>query len=211
MSEKMPAELEPFRKDFERAEKKVSGEIQPGLRGVVLAVLIVALLGSFALPHVGAANGWEVISGSASAQKEAIAFTSEIFLWIALIFGGLLGILTLVTRRWALAWVVSAGTTIGIVFGVLAIWSRQTTSQKLAGPDSSKESLEGAAHLAGPGIGLIVMLILMVVLTYMWLRVVWTKTSLQFAAEQERRQHASDDDDELYNQSRLGRPDRPRE
>ena len=210
MSEKMPAELEPFRKDFERAEKKVAGEIEPGIQGVVLAVLIFALLGSFALPHVGEAKGWEVISGSASAQHEAIAFTSEIFLWIALVFGGLLGILTLVTRRWALAWIVSAGTTIGIVFGVLAIWSRQTTSQKLAGPGSSQEALDGAAHMAGPGIGLIVMLILLILLTYTWLRVVWSKSALQFAAEQARRQHASDDEDELYNQSRLGRPDRPR-
>ena len=210
MIEKMPAELEPFRKDFERAEKKVAGEIQPGMRGVVLAVLILALLGSFALPHVGGAKGWEVISNSPSTQSEAIAFTSQIFLWFALVFGGLLGIVILVTRRWALAWVVSAGTTVGIVFGVLAIWSRQTTSQKLAGPGSSEEALQGAAEMAGPGIGLIIMLVLMMVLTYMWLQVVWTKTSLQFAAEQERRQHAADDEDELYNQSRLGRPDRPR-
>lgn len=210
MSEKMPAELEPFRKDFERAEKKVSGEIDPGMRGVVLAVLIFALLGAFALPHVGGVKGWEVISGSQSADAEAIAFTSEIFLWVALLFGGLLGIVTLLTRRWALAWLVSAGTTIGVVFGVLAIWSRQTTSQKLAGVDSSQAAVEGAAHMSGPGIGLIVMLLLLVVMTYMWLQVVWSKTSLQFAAEQERRQHAAEDEDELYNQSRLGRPDRPR-
>ncbi len=209
MIEKMPAELEPFRKDFQRAEKKVAGEIQPGMRGVVLAVLIFALLGAFALPHVGDAKGWDVISGSASSEEEAVAFTSELFLWFALIFGGLLGIITLVTRRWALAWVVSAGTTVGIVFGVLAIWSRQTTSQALAGVRSSQESLEGAADMAGPGIGLIVMLLLMVVLTYTWLRVVWMKTSLQLAAEEDRRQHAREDEDELYNQSRLGRPDRP--
>lgn len=210
MSDNMPEELEPFRKDFERAEKKVAGEIDPGMRGVVLAVLIVALLGAFALPHVGGANGWEVISGSASADKEAIAFTSEIFLWFALVFGGILGIVTLVTRRWALAWVVSAGTTVAVVFGVLAIWSRQTTSQKLATVGSSSESIEGAAHMAGPGIGLIVMIIILMALTYTWLRVVWSKTALQFAAEQERRQNAADDEDELYNQSRLGRPDRPR-
>lgn len=210
MSDNMPEELEPFRKDFERAEKKVAGEIDPGMHGVVLAVLIVGLLGAFALPHVGDAKGWEVISGSDSAQKEAIAFTSEIFLWFALIFGGLLGIVTLVTRRWALAWVVSAGTTLGVVFGMLAIWSRQTTSQKLAGVGSSPEAVEGATHMAGPGIGLIAMIIILMLLTYFWLRVVWSKTSLQFAAEQERRQHAADDEDELYNQSRLGRPDRPR-
>lgn len=210
MTEKMPPELEPFRKDFEKAEKKVAGEIEPGIRGIVLAVLIFALLGAFALPHVGAAKGWDVISGSASSEAEAVAFTSQLFLWFALVFGGLLGIITLVTRRWALAWVVSAGTTVGIVFGVLAIWSRQTTSQALAGVGSSKEALEGAAHMSGPGIGLIVMLLLMVALTYTWLRVVWSKTSLQFAAEQERRQHAREDEDELYNQSRLGRPDRPR-
>lgn len=209
MSENMPAELEPFRKDFERAEKKVSGEIEPGMRGVVLAVLIFALLGAFALPHVGAAKGWDVLSGGPASEAEAIAFTSKLFVWFSLIFGGLLGIITLITRRWALAWVVATGTTIGILFGVLAIWSRQTTSQALAGVGSSKEALEGAEHMAGPGIGLIVMLILMVVLTYTWLRVVWSKTSLQFAAEQERRQHAHEDEDELYNQSRLGRPDRP--
>ena len=60
--------------------------------------------------------------------------------------------------------------------GLLAVWSRQTAT---------------AGH-PGPGIGLILGWITMMLLAFHWARVVWTRTAVQLAAEAERRQDAAD-------------------
>ena len=51
------------------------------------------------------------------------------------------------------------------------MWSRQTAPEP---------------H-PGPGIGLIIAWITVIVLTYNWARAVWARTALQLAAEEERR------------------------
>lgn len=204
MSDQIPEDLRHFRKDFDKAEKKVAGEIDPGMRSIGIAATILLLLASFLLPHTGSVNGWDVLVGDDAARQEAVAITSKLFVWFALVFGGLTGMLTLLTRRWTLAWVTAAGCALGIFFAVLAIWSRQTPSGVLDAQDAA------LADLSGPGAGIIVGLILLVVLTYLWVGVAWSKTSLQLAAEEERRRHAAEDEDAWINQARLGRPEAPR-
>ncbi|QDQ97637.1 hypothetical protein [Tomitella fengzijianii] len=203
MSDQIPEDLQHFQKDFEKAEKKVAGEIDPGMRSVGIAVAILLLLASFLLPHTGSVNGWDVLVHSDAAQGEAVAITSQLFVWFALVFGALTGMITLLTRRWTLAWVTAAGCAVGIFLGVLAIWSRQTPSGVLNAQDAA------LANLSGPGIGIVVGLILLIVLTYLWVGVAWSKTSLQLAAEEERRQHAAEDEDAWMHQARLGRPETP--
>lgn len=170
--------IEQYRKDIDAAERKVAGEIDPGMRAVVVAVGVLVLLLSFMLPHTGSANGWDVLAGSDTAVAESIALPSRVFVWLAMVFGVVVGVLALVTRRWALAWVASAGCAVASVFGMLAIWSRQTLPATDAG--------------GGPGIGLILGWIAVIVLTFHWLKVVWTRTSVQLAAEQERRQRTAE-------------------
>lgn len=201
MSEQMPEGLQHFQKDFEKVEKKVSGEIDPGMRSVVIAVAILLLLASFLLPHTGSVNGWDVLASDDASHHEAVAITSKLFVWFALVFGGGTGIVTLVTRRWALAWVSAAGCAVGVFLGVMAIWSRQTPSGVLDAQDAA------LANLSGPGAGIFVGLILLIVLTYLWVGVAWSKTSLQLAAEKERRRHAAEDEDAWMKQARLGRPE----
>jgi len=82
--------------------------------------------------------------------------------------------LALLTRRWALAWVALAGSAIADVAGMLAIWSRQTV----------------ATGHPGPGVGLIAAWITIIVLTYQWARIVWSRTIVQLAAEEQRRRVA---------------------
>jgi hypothetical protein len=82
--------------------------------------------------------------------------------------------LALTTRRWALAWVALAGSAIAGAAGLLAIWSRQTV----------------AAGHPGPGVGLIVAWITVLLLTFHWARVVWSRTVVQLAAEEQRRRLA---------------------
>jgi hypothetical protein len=170
MKEEHP-DLEALRAEIESAERRIGREIDPGPRGFVVAILIFVLLGSFILPHTGDVRGWDVLFGTHGAGTAALALPSRVFTWLALVFGVGFSMLALMTRRWALAWVALAGTSIGSVAGLLAVWSRQTV----------------AAGHPGPGVGLIVAWITVILLAFHWARVVWSRTIVQLAAEEQRR------------------------
>ena len=169
-------EFEAYRGELEAAERRVAGEIEPGARGVVVAILVFVLVASFILPHTGAARGVDVLMGDAKAISAGIALPSRIFSWLSLVFGVGFSMLALITRRWTLAWIALAGSAVGSAIGLLAVWSRQTAAE---------------GH-PGPGFGLILAWITMMLLTFHWARVVWTRTAVQLAAESQRRQEAAD-------------------
>jgi len=165
------------RAELEAAEREVASVIDPGARAMFVAIAVLVLLGSFALPHAGAANGWEVLSSAPDAAAEEIGLPSRLFLWFALVFSGLGSILALVTRKWMPAWVALAGSAVTIVFGMLAIWSRQT--------------LPVESSAAGPGFGLLIGWFAVMVIVFHWARVVWSRTSAQLEAEAELRKVAA--------------------
>lgn len=169
------SDFEAYKAELEAAERKVAGEIDPGLRGVVVAVLVFILLLSLVLPHTGGARGIDVLLGDDKAISVGIAVPSRIFTWLALVFGVGFSMLALITRRWTLAWIALAGCAVGVPIGMLAVWSRQTAA-------------EGNP---GPGIGLVIGWITMFLLAFHWARVVWTRTALQLAAEAQRREEAA--------------------
>jgi hypothetical protein len=164
-------DFDEFRGDIEDAERRVAREIDPGARALVLAIAVFVLLLSFVLPHTGVAKGWDVLAGDDTAIGEGISLPSRVFVWFALVFSVGFSMLALMTRRWAVAWIALAGSTIASFTGLLAVWSRQT-----APPPHP-----------GPGIGLIIAWLAVIVLTFHWARVVWARTALQLAAEEERR------------------------
>jgi hypothetical protein len=168
---KEQTDLDVLRAEIEAAERRVAREIDPGPRGFVVAILVFVLLASFILPHTGSVRGWDVLFGTHGAGAAAVALPSRVFAWLALVFGVGFSMLALMTRRWALAWVALAGTSIGSAVGLLAVWSRQTV----------------AAGHPGPGVGLIVAWITLILLTFHWARVVWSRTIVQLAAEEQRR------------------------
>ncbi|MGY4709854.1 Rv2732c family membrane protein [Mycolicibacterium sp. CBM1] len=167
---------EAYRSEIEAAERKVAGEIQPGARAMVVAILVFILLVSLILPHTGGARGVDVLMGDDKALSVGIALPSRVFSWLALVFGVGFSMLALLTRRWALAWVALAGSALASAIGLLAVWSRQTATH---------------GH-PGPGIGLLLGWVAVILLTFHWARVVWTRTAVQLAAEQQRRQEASE-------------------
>jgi hypothetical protein len=169
-------DFDAFRHDIDAAERKVAGEIDPGARALVVAILVFVLLGSFALPHTGAARGWDALVGGPAAANAAVALPSRVFTWLALVFSVGFSMLALLTRRWVLALVALAGSALAIPIGMLAVWSRQTA---------------GHGH-PGPGIGLIVAWIAVMVLTFHWARVVWSRTAVHLAAEEQRRRAAAE-------------------
>lgn len=73
--------------DLEAAERRVAGEIDPGRRAMVVAILVFVLVLSFVFPHTGAARGVDVLMASDTASAHRIALPSRIFCWFALIFG----------------------------------------------------------------------------------------------------------------------------
>jgi signal transduction histidine kinase len=177
MSQNKPnrGEFDAFRDDIEAAERRIAREIEPGARALVVAILEFVLIGSFVLPHTGDVRGWDVLFSTRGAGKAAIALPSRVFSWLALVFGVGFSMLALLTRLWALAWVALAGSAVASAAGLLAVWSRQTV----------------AAGHPGPGIGLFVAWIAIILLTFHWARVVWSRTIVQLAAEEQRRQAAA--------------------
>jgi hypothetical protein len=142
---------------------------------LVVAILVFVLIGSFILPHTGNVRGWDVLFATHGSGAAAVALPSRVFAWLALVFGVGFSMLALLTRRWALAWVALAGSAVASAAGLLAVWSRQTV----------------ASGHPGPGVGLIVAWIAIILLTFHWARVVWSRTIVQLAAEEQRRRAAA--------------------
>jgi hypothetical protein len=164
-----------YRTDIEAVERRVAREIEPGGRALVVSILVFVLLASFLLPHTGHVRGWDVLFAGDDAAAAAVALPSRLFMWLALVFGVGFSLLALLTRRWAVAWVALAGSAVAGAVGLLAVWSRQTVAE---------------GH-PGPGAGLIVPWITVIVLTFHWARMVWSRTVVQLAAEEQRRRAAA--------------------
>jgi hypothetical protein len=171
-------EFEAYKADLEAAERRVAGEIDPGARALVVAILVFVLLVSFILPHTGDARGIDVLMGDDKAISVGVALPHRLFCWFALVFGVGFSTLALLTRRWTLAWIALAGSAVTIPLGMLSVWSRQTA----------------AAGHPGPGIGMLLGWITVILLTFHWARVVWTRTAVQLAAEAQRRNEAAQRD-----------------
>ena len=62
-----PDEFEAYRADLEAAERRVAGEIDPGARALVVAILVFVLVLTFILPHTGGARGVNVLMGDDTA------------------------------------------------------------------------------------------------------------------------------------------------
>ncbi|QLL09346.1 hypothetical protein [Mycobacterium vicinigordonae] len=183
------ADFDAYRSEIEAAERRVAREIDPGARALVVAILVFVLVGSFVLPHTGSVRGWDMLFNTHGAAQTVVALPLRVYAWLALVFGIGFSTLALLTRRWAVAWVALAGSALASGAGMLAVWSRQTVP--LGHP--------------GPGIGLIVSWITVILLSFHWARVVWQRTIVQLAAEQERRRVVA----EVESKTVLGRPPEP--
>lgn len=172
MSGQDPRDFDAFKGDIEAAERRVASEIDPGARALVVAILVFVVLVSFLLPHTGSSRGIDVLIASDTAIADGLSLPSRVFVWLALVFSIVFSVLALLTRRWTLAWIALAGTTVACPAGMLAVWSRQTAGE----------------GLPGPGIGLIIGWLAVLLLAFHWARVVWSRTAVQLAAEEERRQ-----------------------
>lgn len=165
-----------FRNELKDAERRVAREIDPGMRAVVVAVLVfVLLIGMLLLPQAGDARGVDILAYNDKAQAIHAALPHRLFCWLVLVFGIGFSMLALLTRRWGVAWIAVAGTALACPLGMFAVWSRQTAP----------------AGLPGPAIGLYITWIAVLLLTFHWIRVVWSRTAAQLADEEHRRAEAA--------------------
>ncbi|TFV54933.1 hypothetical protein E4P42_24285 [Mycobacterium sp. PS03-16] len=168
--------FESYKGDIEAAEQRVARYFDPGTRALVVAILVFVVLLSFVLPHTGGARGFDVLVATDAAAREGVSLPSRVFTVLAMVFSVGFSMLALLTRRWAVAWVALAGSAVASVIGMLAVWSRQTAAEPYP----------------GPGFGLVIGWLAVIVLTFHWARVVWTRTAVQLAAEEERRRRAAE-------------------
>ncbi|WP_248491693.1 hypothetical protein [Tsukamurella sp. PLM1] len=192
-------ELDDLRTEVESAERKLAREFQVGPRILVAAVAVVVLIGSLALPHTGSVTGIEILLGDEHVEASSLVIVSKVFVWLEVLFGVFASGAALLTRRWALSVVAGAGSGVAVVFGLLSVWSRQTTGVHGEPP-------------SGAGIGLYLGWLAMTVLAVVWIKTIWARTSYQLAAEQQRRD-AAQQWDEFARTNRIGqqppRPQRP--
>lgn len=155
MSQESDADLAELREEVDAAERHAVRTVEFGRRAMVIAGAVFVLLVGVVLPWIDGAPGWRVLLGDASAVPQLFAATS-------LGFGVLGSVIALMTRRWVMCWVCAIGGWFASVDGVLAIWSQQ----------SHVGRVDGAT---GPGIGLIIAAIAMIVLATQWFKMAWSR------------------------------------
>jgi hypothetical protein len=146
-----PDDLAALEAELAAAERRVLRRIDPGGTALPVAVAILVVIGALMLPWTGGVPGWQILAGTADFGALPRLFTGT-----AVGFGVLGSTLALATRQWALAFVCAIGSGFSVVNGVWAIWSRQV-NVPFGG--------------TGPGIGLVVAVLAMVVLTACWVRI----------------------------------------
>jgi hypothetical protein len=142
-----------LRKEIDQVERRAARTVELGGRAVFIAVAVFVLIVGLVLPWFGGAAGYEVLLGQVSGPPGMVP---RLFAATAVLFGVLASAVALMTRLWVVTWVGALGGWFASVDGVLAIWSRQSSSSEL-------------------GVGLIIAESAMVVIAVQWFRVAWSR------------------------------------
>jgi len=151
MNDDSPDDLAALEAELAEAERRVVHRVDPGPTALPVAVAVLVVLVSLALPWTGGVPGWQILAG-----VENFGLLPRLFTITAVLFGVLGSAVALAGRHWAAAWTCAVGCGFSVVNGVWAIWSRQVNV-----PHGG----------TGPGIGLVLAVIAMVVLTGSWVKI----------------------------------------
>ncbi len=145
-----------LRNEIDAVERAVLRHVDPGTRAVTLSVALLVLLVALVLPWIGPHSGLDVLRGTTDPAAQ-VGVLPRLFAGVAVGFGVVLSVLTLVVRRWGLVWASAFGCAYGALDGMWSIWSRQT--------------VEGA----GPGVGMVLAAVAVLVLAVVWFRLAVTR------------------------------------
>ncbi|KSU51840.1 hypothetical protein AS181_23550 [Gordonia sp. SGD-V-85] len=158
-------DLSHYRSVFEAIERRVIPEVVITRLTPYLFVLVSAAVLGMALPHTGGAHGYDVLLRTESADAESAGVLATLFTAFTLTFTVVAASIARLVRRFRWAALALAGNGVTTVFGVLAIWARQ--------------SLAPTATVAGPSIGLYLGAVAALLSTVLWARVVFTRPDEQ--------------------------------
>lgn len=151
-----PDELAALRAEIDEVEQRVTRHVEPGRWVLVIAGASFVLLVAAALPWVDGHSGWQVLLGQVD-QPGRIGLLPRLFSFSSLLFGVALSAVTVFVRRWELVWLCSFGCAFSVVHSIWAVWSRQTSGD------------------SGPGFGMVLALLTILVLAVQWLRVAFSR------------------------------------
>jgi len=150
-TEPVPEGLAELNAELRGAERAVLRRTDPGATALLVSIVMLVLIVSMLLPWGDGAPGWHVLAGI-----DWLGPLPRLFTFTSLAFGLVLSALALATRWWVLAWLCAAGGGIAVINGVWSLWSRQ---------------VEVPYGGTGPGVGMVLALISMVLLAANWARI----------------------------------------
>jgi uncharacterized membrane protein len=152
-------ELANLRQEIDDVERRTVRTVELGGRAVIISIAVFVLIIGHVLPWMHGANGLDVLLGQGDATGKA-SMVPRLFAATSAGIGILGSALALITRRWWLTWACALGGWFASVDGILAIWSRQSSAG------------QGAS---GPGIGLIIAELAMIIIAVNWFRTAWSR------------------------------------
>lgn len=154
----MKDDLSEYRDVLSQLEKKVLGTVRLGAGGKALSVCAGLVCGALLLSYEGLTSGWGVLGAIFGMSEANVGFLTVLAVASSIVFGVLSTAFALVTRRLLSAFIAFLGCALALVFGILAVWSQQT-------------SLDSTAH-SGPAVGVVVGTAVMAVMMVQWLCVI---------------------------------------
>jgi hypothetical protein len=148
---KVPDELAALEEDLSRPAGRRERRTDPGAAALVVSVGMLLLIVGLVLPWTGSVLGWQVL-----ARTAPLGLLPPLFAFTSMGFGLVVSAFALATRWWGLAWLAAIGCGFSVVTGVWAIWSRQVAV---------------TAGASGPGIGLVISVVAVLVLAATWVRI----------------------------------------
>lgn len=141
------------------------------------AVLIVLLAVLLLLPHSSGVRGFDVLFFTDMAQDQHTSLPSHVFVLLYSVGSIGFGAVMILTQKWWAAGVAWSATCVAAVYGILAIWLRQSGR----GPDPDFQGF------GGPGIGMYLSEIVLFLLIGTLAGVLWARTPEQRKLEESAR------------------------
>lgn len=188
--------LAAYRDDLSAAERQAGRSVDYSKHLPLMALGFLLPFVAIFMPHSGEVLGFDVLFHTQNAQRFATTNPERIFAWLSLT-ASLLTVGTIVSRSWIVAWVNWAFSGVAWWYSIVAIWMRQTRPPTAPGE--------------GPGFGLIMAAVGLVILFATMSAVIFRKSPLQKALAQARREEAHKDEASRLAQQRLRTGLKPRE
>src|SRR5699024_9961329 len=145
---------------------------------LVSAVLCVLLAASLAVPHSDGVRGFDVLFFTEVAQQQQTSLPSFVFVLLCSVGSILFGGIMVIAQKWWAAAIAWGSSCVAVVYGMLAIWLRQSGR----GPNPDFEGF------GGPGIGIYLSVILVLALALALAGVVWARVPEQRSVEESARE-----------------------